>query len=64
MAPGDSWGYIKGIQGGGHVEDLIFEFGTLIPPRFVEGDYHWLGGGHPKKETDLLGRTTFYRLEG
>ena len=64
MAPGDSWGYIKGIQGGGHVKDLFFEFGTLIPVRSREGEYHWPGGEGGKKETHLLGRTTFYRLEG
>ena len=64
LAPLDSWGYIKGIQGGGHVEDPFFEFGTLFSVRFWEGEYLWGDRGHPKKETDLLGRTTFYRLEG
>ena len=63
-APGDSRGYMRGIQGGGHVKDLIFEFGTLLPIRFREGEYLWPDRGYPKKETDLLGRTTFYRLEG
>ena len=63
-APEDPWGHLKGIQEDGHAEDLFFGFCTRKSMRFVEGDYLWLGRDNPKKETDLLGRTTFYRLEG
>ena len=63
-APEDPWGHLKGIQEDGHAEDLFFGFGTLFSIRFMEGGWLWLDRSHPKKETDLLGRTTFYRLEG